>query len=297
MQADQKQWQVISVTVPPDASEAVEFAFNELDPNCGTEINNLRKDQSEDVTVTAYFDNAPDDEALNASLEEGLRIYGFSKNVIRNVEGGVLENADWLHNWKTHWKPTEAGRFIIAPPWEKVENTDKFVIEIEPAMAFGTGTHDTTRLCLEAIGEHYNPEQTFLDVGTGTGILAIAAAKMGATGMFAFDTDDGSIENARLNAKMNGVAGEIEFFVGPISTETPVFDFVCANLTLDVILPILPQLLEKSRETLVLSGILDVQEGEIISALSNGNAGHAKVFHSGEWISVVIERMQKRERG
>lgn len=286
MQPEQEQWFVVSVTVPPEASEAIEFAFNELESG-GTEINNLRRDQSEDVTVAGYFDVLPGEEILLAELNEALRIYNFTPDVVRKIENHAVEKADWLYAWKQHWKPTETGRFVITPPWEKVEGTDKIVIEIEPAMAFGTGTHETTRLCLEAIGEGYKSGQSFLDVGTGTGILAIAAAKMGATGILACDTDPGSIGNARENAEMNGVAGQIQFYVGGISEDTPVYDFVCANLTLDVILPILPFLIEKSGQILVLSGILQEQEAEIVGAL----AGHdAQIFHSGEWISVIVNR-------
>lgn len=270
----------------------MEFAFNELDPECGTEINNLRKDQREDVVVKGYFDQRHDSTALNDALDEAFRIYGFSGDVIRNIKRSVLGNEDWLHEWKQHWKPTVAGRFIITPPWEKVEDEDKIVIEIEPAMAFGTGTHETTQLCLEAIGKLYRKGQTLLDVGTGTGILSIGAAKLGATGISACDTDADSIENARLNAEMNGVAHDIDFFAGSISGETPIFDFVCANLTLDVILPLLDLLLEKSGRTLVLSGILREQEGEIISALAGRGIIDAKVSNSGEWISVAVKRWQ-----
>jgi ribosomal protein L11 methyltransferase len=286
MQTEQEQWFVVSVTVPPEASEAIEFAFNELNSG-GTEINNLRRDQSEDVTVAGYFDAIPAEETLTAEITEALRIYGFSPDVIRKVEQHPVENADWLHAWKQHWKPTAIGRFIITPPWEKVETTDKIVIEIEPAMAFGTGTHETTRLCLGAIGENYQSGQSFLDVGTGTGILAIAAAKMGATGILACDTDPGSIDNARENATMNRVAQNIEFYVGGISDETPAFDFVCANLTLDVILPIRPLLIAKTRQILVLSGVLQEQEDTIIKTLAGH---HTQVFHSGEWISVLVNK-------
>lgn len=282
-------WQVVSVTVSPEAAEAVEFAFNEIDPDCGTEINNLRKDQRDDVVVKGYFDREPDDARLNDALREAFRIYGFTGNMIRGVERSVLGNEDWLHEWKKHWKPTGAGRFIITPPWETVEDPDKIVIEIEPAMAFGTGTHDTTRLCLEAIGERYKTGQTFLDVGTGTGILSIAAAKLGATAISACDTDADSIENARLNAEMNGVQADIDFSVSSISKETPVFDFVCANLTLDVIVPLLDLLLEKSGQILILSGILGEQEDEIISALADRGITEARVSCSGEWISVLVE--------
>jgi ribosomal protein L11 methyltransferase len=287
---EQEKWYVVSVTVPPEASEAVEFAFNELDPSCGTEINNLRKDQHEDVVVKGYFDEEPTDDALKEALAEALRIYGLSMDSVKAIDRRVLGKTDWLYAWKQHWKPTEAGKFIITPPWEEVTDTSKIVIEIEPAMAFGTGTHDTTRLCLIAIGDHYQAGQSFLDVGTGTGILAIAAAKMGAVGAIGCDTDAGSIENARVNAGMNEVEGNIDFFVGSISDDTGVFDFVCANLTLDVITPLLPLLLEKSAQKLVLSGILREQEDVIVNLLKDSSAENFGVSHSGEWISVIVDR-------
>lgn len=284
-----KTWFAVSVTASPEAAEAIESAFNELD-SLGTEINNLpRLDQKEDITVTGYFDEEPEEGLIEKKLSEFLNIYGHAPDTVRTIEKTGLENTDWLQEWKKHWKPTETGRFIIAPPWEEVTATDKIIIRIEPAMAFGTGTHETTRLCLEAIGENYAPGQSFLDVGTGTGILAIAAAKIqDARPIFACDTDFDSIANARENAEMNNVAGEIEFSVGSISEDTPVFDFVCANLTLDVILSILPLLLAKSRKYLVLSGILREQEGEILRELEKHDEKNARVDHSGEWISVTI---------
>src|SRR5262249_49859629 len=153
---------------------------------------------------------------------------------------------------------TTVGRFVVAPPWEKVVDKDKIVILIEPNMAFGTGTHETTQLCLKAIDENYLPGHSFLDVGTGTGILAIAAAKLasGSSEILACDTDADSIKIARENAQANGVGDKTDFLVGPITSETPQFDFVCVNLTIDAIVPILGLLLEKTKSTLVLSGIL-----------------------------------------
>jgi ribosomal protein L11 methyltransferase len=289
MSSKQKQWSAVSVTAAPEAAEAIESVFNELD-SLGSEINDFRRDQDEDITVTGYFEKEPDYDLLTGKLEEFLRIYSLPPGVIRKIERTKVENTDWLYEWKKHWKPTETGRFIVAPPWEEVTAGDKIVITIEPAMAFGTGTHETTRLCLQAIGERYSAGRSFLDVGTGTGLLAIAAAKIAenTAPVFACDTDPDAITNARENASINGVNGQIEFAVGSISAETPVFDFVCANLTLDVIVSILGLLLAKSGRYLVLSGILSEQEEAIIDELEEHGVTGAGVEHSGEWISVTI---------
>jgi ribosomal protein L11 methyltransferase len=291
MSSKQQHWSAVSVTAAPEAAEAIESAFNELD-SLGSEINDFRRDQKEDITVTGYFEKEPDYDLLTGKLDEFLRIYGHPPGAIRKIERTRVENTDWLYEWKKHWKPTETGRFIVAPPWEEVVAGDKIIITIEPAMAFGTGTHETTRLCLQAIGEHYSADQSFLDVGTGTGLLAIAAAKIAenTAPIFACDTDPDAITNARENALINAVGDQIEFAVGSISEKTPVFDFVCANLTLDAIVSILGLLLAKSGRYLVLSGILSEQEKAIIDELGKYGVTDAEVEHSGEWISVIVPR-------
>lgn len=290
MSEKQQRWYSVSVTAAAEAAEAVESALNVLDA-LGTEINNLRRDQKDDVTVSGYFDTEADMAEVSAKVGEFLKIYGLDESAVRSVRSAEVENADWLYEWKKHWKPTEAGRFIVTPPWYEVETGDKIVIEIEPAMAFGTGTHDTTRLCLQAIGENYRDGESFLDVGTGTGILAIGAAKMyQGSAIYGCDTDEDSITNARENVEMNGVDGRVKFEVGPISEATPRYDFVCANLTLDVIAPLLDLLLEKTGRMLILSGILGEQKEEILRELANRRINDAEVRHSGEWISVTIAK-------
>ena len=320
-----KNWFALKITVDAEASEAVEFALNELDV-LGTEINNLGVKQTETLDVIGYFNEPPDSEKIEVELNEALRIHNFSPSVIRKTDRRIIGNTDWLFEWKKHWKPTETEKFIIAPTWENVERTDKIVIRIEPSMAFGTGTHETTRLCLKAIAEHYRGAMSFLDVGTGTGILAIAAAKFKVQSLepqpqisefqisdfkaqtenleamtldfrpwtsdliTACDTDFDSITFARENAATNEVGDEIEFRVGSISEKDSVYDFVCANLTADVIAPLLPLLLEKFRRVLILSGILNEQKNFIIAKLKDYGIENPKIELLGEWISVLIEK-------
>ena len=247
------------------------------------------------------------DEIVRTQLDEALRIYGFASDAVKKISRCNIENTDWLAEWKKHWKPTVTEKFIIAPTWERVEDTDKIVIYIEPSMAFGTGTHETTKLCLQAIGENYQAGMSFLDVGTGTGILAIAAKmqsriqnpkskiqnELTLDSFWACDTDETSIEIAKENVELNGV-DEINLFVGSISEETPKFDFVCANLTADVILPLLPLLVEKARKKLVLSGILKKQENSITEKLRELQVTDFKVQTDGEWISILVENGKRK---
>jgi ribosomal protein L11 methyltransferase len=293
MNDKQEIWHVFEIEVRTEAGEAIEFALNEMDAQ-GTEINNLGKKPTETITVIGYFEEKPDDEFARNHLNEALRIYAFSPDAIKNTSWRRLGKVDWLYEWKKHWKPTKIGNFIVAPTWFEVEaGAGETIIWIDPAMAFGTGTHQTTRLCLKSIEENYSPEMSFLDVGTGTGILAIAAAKFKIQNskfkIIGCDTDEESVKIARENAELNKVADKIDFFSGSISEETEEFDFVCANLTADVIVPLLPLLTVKAKRVLVLSGILREQEDLIVAELKKFNIENAKIEIEGEWISIQVK--------
>lgn len=280
-------WYALEIIAVPAASDAIEHALNEMNA-LGTEINHLRKGPSDTVTVSGFFDSPPDVQTAREQLNLILPVFDLDENAIRSIDAQTVEQTDWLAEWKKHWKPTSIGKFVIRPPWEIVDEPDKIVISIEPNMAFGTGTHATTQLCLQAIGDKYKAGQTFLDVGTGTGILSIAAAKLECTKILACDIDTDSVKIAKENAILNGVGGQIDFYEGSIGDETQIFDFVCANLTIDVILPILEQLIAKTKQTLLLSGILLEQKSEIAEALSKFQITTYEIAVSGEWISVLI---------
>lgn len=283
-----KRWFAVDVEADAAAAEAVEYAFNTLEA-LGTEIDHLRKTGTDAVKITGYFNDLPTNEDLQFEINDALNIFEQNQSAIRSTSSREVKDADWLAEWKRHWKPTEIGKFIIAPPWSEVAETGKIIIRIEPNMAFGTGTHDTTQLCLKAIGEMYDGGQTCLDVGTGTGILAIAVAKLGGTNIFACDTDADSVKIARENAVLNGVGEAITFADGPINDNTRRYDFTCANLTADVIVPILPLLIAKTKNVLLLSGILAEQENLITDELLKFQISNFQIEHSGEWISVLIK--------
>lgn len=283
-----EKWIAVNITVRPEAAEAVEFALNSLDA-LGTSISFRKIGQTESLTVTGYFHEPPDSLVLQDELQYALRTYDFGMDAVLGVDNEEIQDADWLAEWKKHWKPTTIGRFVIAPPWTDIERGDKIVIRIEPNMAFGTGTHETTQLCINAIDEFYHPGDSFLDVGTGTGILAIAAAHLlnDKADFLGIDNDPDSVKIAMENAEANGV-GFIQFALESLKPELRPFDFVCANLTIDVILPMLNNLLSKTRKTLVMSGILAEQEPMIVEALAKQNVENSHIDRLGEWISVKV---------
>ena len=268
-------WYALDVEIEPEAREAVEYALMEAGA-LGTETVTTNQ-------VTGYFSDVPNRETIRSEIFEALRIYELPSSSVRDMNLREVENRDWLEEWKKSWQPVEAGRFIIAPPWTEINDAHgRIVIRIEPGMAFGTGTHETTRLCLDAIEEHF-AGGSFLDVGTGTGILAIAAAKMfpGAR-VQACDTDAEAIEIARANADANEVTS-IEFRVGSVEETTPSADLVCANLTADVIQTILPALIGVTCGKLILSGILETQFEPIVEAIKS----EVEIKQDGEWVAII----------
>jgi ribosomal protein L11 methyltransferase len=284
-------WYVAEAIISREASEAAEYGLMEAGA-LGTETS----DADGNVAVLGYFETSPDLATLRAALLDALRIYNLDQTLLIDIKVSEIADRDWLAEWKKEWQPVEVGRFIIAPPWiESVPpapagglSRDRILIHINPGMAFGTGTHETTRLCLKAI-EKYFRGGSFLDVGTGTGILAIAAAKMFPDAhIAACDTDVEAIAIAKENARLNNVGDQINFRVGSVDNETPSADLVSANLTAPVIVELLPLLLGVSCGRLILSGILDSQIEMVRSRLLELGAADLEISDDREWISIVV---------
>jgi len=274
-------WYALDVELEPAAREAVEYALMEAGA-LGTETT--------DKTVTGYFAEIPGRERVRSELFEALRIYELPSSSVRDMSVREVEERDWLEEWKQSWQPVEIGRFIIAPPWSDISDRhDRLIIRIEPGMAFGTGTHETTRLCLDAIQKHFSGG-SFLDVGTGTGILAIAAAKLVPEARVeACDTDEAAVAIARENAEANGVAEKINFRAGSVDDSTPSADLVCANLTADVISQMLQTLVSLSCGKLILSGILETQIELVQSGLHACGIDDFEIAQDGEWVALIIQ--------
>jgi ribosomal protein L11 methyltransferase len=286
-------WHALDITLMARAREAVEYALMEAGA-LGTE--HAGDDANDVARVSAYFDAPPEVEGVRAALLDALRIYELASSDVREIAFREVADADWLAEWKKGWRPVEVGAaFVVAPPWSEIEDEEaRIVIRIEPGMAFGTGTHETTRLCLNAIEKHFCGG-SFLDVGTGTGILAIAAAKLqpGAR-IEACDTDPVAVEVARENAELNGVADKIAFRVGSLDEGgASSADVVCANLTADVIAPLLPALLATTRRSLILSGILATQSDIMQMRLRELAIERYEISRDGEWIAMVIHRIDR----
>jgi len=280
-------WYALEVSCTAGAEEAVGYGLMEAGA-LGTE-GDASPGPDALVRVTAYFETPPEVERVRAALAEALRVYGLASSDVREMKFREVEGRDWLAEWKKGWRPAEVGRFVVAPPWSEVdESGGRLVIRVEPGMAFGTGTHETTRLCLAAIEKHFEGG-SLLDVGTGTGVLAIAAVKLHpASRVEACDTDPVAVSVAAENARLNGVADRIDFRVGTVDDTTASADLVCANLTADVILPLLPALLGATCGRLVLSGILTTQAPQVAARLIELGGGDYEMMRDGEWVAFVV---------
>ena len=206
----------------------------------------------------------------------------------------TMEDQDWLEGWKQYFSPLEISpRLAVVPSWETfASKAGQAVITLDPGMAFGTGTHGTTFTCLQALSDYLQPGVRVCDVGTGSGILAIAAVKLGAGSVVAVDNDDLAVRVARENARVNGVGGDIDFRIADLlaGIEGP-FDLVLANILAPVIVILVPELARVLAPggRFISSGYIVNQEQEIRDALRA--AGHAVLmrYEREDWVTLVSQ--------
>ena len=218
------------------------------------------------------------------------------ENIIDDLDLDVsivqIEDKDWSEEWKKGWMPTKiSDRIVIRPTWrEYVPNENEIVVDLDPGMAFGTGTHATTQLCVCAMEKYMKEHSILADVGCGSGILAICGVKLGAKSAVAVDNDETVIPVAIDNAKLNSV-DDIEFFVGSSKDMLgKTYDFVCANIlhnVLDVIMCELKQLLNPDGK-MVLSGILDEKEHIVQNAIQRENLKVVDRLVQGHWVAIIV---------
>jgi ribosomal protein L11 methyltransferase len=287
-----KTWWVARLTLESETEEPISTVLW----NAGT-VGISSRVEANTVVLNAYFADRPHRERLQFEIESFLAELGFPNTHLRGIELEPLVEEDWSQKWKEGYHPIALGeRFIIAPSWEKpTEPGVRMVIEIDPGMAFGTGTHETTQLCLIAI-ERYWCGGRFLDIGTGTGILAIAAAKLHPDAqVVAVDIDPIAIEVAGENVAQNNVAEKIELLLGAINRlRGRRFDLVVANLTAQIIEAELDQIKEllADEAVLILSGVLAEQEPAVLERLTQTGLPVVDRFMAGEWVVLVASEDQ-----
>src|SRR5436853_864194 len=280
--ATEKSWQLITLAV---AREAEEMA-NALLFDAGTTGIITLEESDVAVKLGAYFDAAANAEEIARDIEAGFARAGIRASLMSMAITAVADQ-DWMQKWKEGFAPIAIGeRLVIAPSWKLPDANERIVIQIDPGMAFGTGTHETTRMCLELLEAHWRGGR-MIDVGTGTGILAIAASKLAPhSEIIAIDIDPLAVKVARENIDINQASSTIDIREGqPAEYAGGAFDVVVANLTAEVIIALLSDLIGcmATTGTLILSGILTTLATDVERALKEAGLSIIERRAAGEW--------------
>ena len=226
-------------------------------------------------------------EFLNNLKKQG-KLKSFS------IEVSEVRNQDWNRQWEDSIVPIEVTKNVaIKPSWKEYDGDAKIVIEIDPKMSFGTGHHETTRMMIQLLEKFVNGGEKVLDIGTGTGVLAIAAVKLGAESCIAIDSDDWSIENARENIKKNGVGDKLELIKGDLtSVPNSEFDIVVANLNRNTLLYIRDEMYDRCVKggNLLVTGVLTIDEDDITASYTEKGFASVEALREAEWSALVFRK-------
>ena len=257
--------------------------------------------------ISFYLEPDQDNAAILAAVEEGLeeiRSWGVDVGT-GTIEASQTEDKDWINNWKQYFHQFYVDDILIKPSWEEVkpEDREKLLIQIDPGTAFGTGMHETTQLCIRQIKKYVKPDTVLLDVGTGSGILSIAALKLGAKFACGTDLDPCAITAVKENMEVNGVEEDkYTVMLGNIIDDKAVqeavgyekYDMVVANVLAEVLVPLTPVILGQMKPgaLYITSGIIDDKEETVVKAVKAAGLEVLEVNHQGEWVSVTARKRQ-----
>lgn len=275
--------QIIDRADVPDPSKPNGF-WELIDPKMIDEM-------PEDVQVKAWFESVEALRGLENCLKALPGLTGMDLGTLAVSQQGVQEQ-DWSECWKQYYKPFRAGKhLVIKPSWENWNAAPgDLIIELDPGMAFGTGTHETTAMCVEMIEKHYHGGKV-LDVGTGSGILAIAAARLGADSVLGVDIDPMAVRVARENVEKNGLSREIDIRQGDLvaGLENVRCEFAVANILADVIALLAAPLKAHltANATFVCSGILKEREQDVVDVLTKNGYQLFDRMQKGDWVALA----------
>ncbi|MGI6143519.1 MAG: 50S ribosomal protein L11 methyltransferase [bacterium] len=306
------QWSEISVSIDREGVEAVANMFHELgaggvvieDPEL---INSYRAGgwayedlpsvgPERGVIVRAYL---PVDSRLPVRLQEIKASVNQILSTLPHLQGKIefrrVEDEDWAGAWKKYYQTTKLGdRLVIKPVWEQyLPSSEEIVIEIDPGMAFGTGTHPSTVMCLLGLEDYINGGERVIDIGTGSGILAIAAAKLGASAVIGIDCDPIAVKSARSNVELNQVADRVSLYQGDLLTGIQATaDLIVANLTADLIKVLTTQLdcLLVPEGRAILGGIITARLAEVQDNLREAGYVTTETRTQDDWVTLVVQK-------
>jgi ribosomal protein L11 methyltransferase len=291
-------WLEVRLTVNGELAEAVADLLARHAPG-GVAIQPERQgeaaaDPAAPLTVSAYLPADEQLEARRTAIENGLWHLGMIAPLPAATFQPV-DDQDWAEAWKVHYHPLAIGRrLLVLPAWLPSPDADRLPIVLDPGMAFGTGTHPSTQLCLAALEDHLRPDDEVIDLGCGSGILSIAAARLGARRIRALDIDPLAVRITAENAERNGVAGAIQVSAGSLEDVleacAPSADVLVANILAPVIEAMARQGLARAVRPggkLILAGILAEQAESVLHACLAGGLRILEERRSGDWVALV----------
>jgi len=282
----------VRVDVPDDLADAV---CNFITENFTSGLVLDEEEQNEIVGITFYIP-AQERADYNKSLSDYIaQLLCDRMPAVPQILERVIRDTDWIERYKSSVKPIKIGTdILVRPQWQPSREEIRYDIIIEPKMAFGTGSHETTRSCLEAIRSNFQAGMRFLDLGTGSGILSILADKMGAKYIKAIDYDLAAVENCQENFEINHVSTPHDILFGSVEKcdRDEAYGFVCSNIIKSAILPILSRLLSLTTAGgfLVLSGLLEEDETEISDRLKEHDQSDYMMCRENRWLTCTLRK-------
>ncbi len=302
----EREWFELSVDVDAEAVEPVTELFARYGFNEGVAIDepylqdgdgdNLEVDLTRQFTVRTYVADSDFEPGLVEEISQALWHYSRLRSV-SELRVSTLKEEDWANAWKEHFQVHQIGdRVVIRPPWQAHEPVgDQVVVELDPGMAFGTGLHPSTKMSVLGIEEVVTAGDRVFDVGTGSGILAIAALKLGAVHADCVDVETVAVRATRENAERNGVSDALAVELGSAGPGEPFqgeYDVVLANIIARILIELSEALVDATKRGghLVLAGIIESREADVIAAYASHGASVVTRRQMDDWVSLVLTR-------
>ena len=297
-------WLELSVEADVEAVEAVSEILGRVAAGTAVRPTRLLRDPSDELAVredptapfvvTAHVADGPDArDAVDATERALWHLQAFGLRPVGALEVREVDDADWTEAWKAFYVPQRIGRVVIVPSWVAHEaEPDDAVVVLDPGMAFGTGLHPTTRACLDLIQRVEPMPPRILDVGSGSGVLALAALRLGAGSAVGYDTDAVAVEAARTNAERNGLGDRLEVRHGSLrDSPGERFPLVVANLVAALLVDLASRLAAHVEPggTLLAAGIVSPRGDEVVSALRAAARTVVERRDDGEWVALRLE--------
>ena len=284
-------WQELSITVPHEYVEPISYLFGRYGKGVSTELAGDGQ-----VLLRTYITKGS--RQRMARIDVGVRLVGSIEPIGDLIVRELPEDEDWMNSWKSHFKILRIGQhLVIKPTWLELESDtgpDDIVIELDPGIAFGTGYHPTTATCLEAMEQHITPDMTVLDLGSGSGILTIAAIKLGAEQVIALDIDGQAVSAARRNFRRLGINKQVKLGQGsvPHPTARPKsIDLAVANISARGVVDRCPFILTalKPGGLFIASGLLNTQKQEVAVVLEPVGFSLINEWPQEDWVTLLYK--------